>query len=62
MVHILASPPMALQVVTFGLTAAEINGRAGVVTGWNAERSRYVVMLEGRARHAALKPDNLKLR
>ena len=54
--------PMAAQVVTFGLTTADMNGRAGVVTGWDAERARYAVELEGRARHAALKPGNLKPR
>ena len=53
---------MAAQVVIFGLTAAEMNGRAGVVTGWDAERARYAVELEGRVRHAALKPGNLKPR
>ena len=53
---------MAAQVVTFGLTTAEMNGRAGVVTGWDAERARYAVQLEGGARHAALKPGNLKPR
>ena len=56
------SPRMGAQVVTFGLTAAEMNGRAGVVTGWDAERARYAVELEGRARQAALKPGNLKPR
>ena len=58
----MASPPMAAQVVTFGLTAAEMNGRAGVVTGWDAGRARYAVQLEGRAGQAALKPGNLKPR
>ena len=53
---------MAVQVVTFGFTAAEMNGRAGVVTGWDAERARYAVKLEGRARHVALKPGNLRPR
>ena len=50
------------QVVTFGLATAEMNGRVGVVTGWDAGRARYAVELEGRARHAALKPGNLKPR
>ena len=58
----MTSPPMAAQVVTFGLTTADMNGRAGVVTGWDAGRARYAVELEGRARHAALKPGNLKPR
>ena len=53
---------MAAQVVTFGLTAAEMNGRTGVVMGWDAERGRYAVQLEGGARQAALKPGNLKPR
>ena len=53
---------MAAQVVTFGFTAAEMNGRAGVVTGWDAGRARYAVELEGGARHVALKPGNLKPR
>ena len=55
-------PSMAAQVVTVGLIAAEMNGRAGVVTGWDAGRARYAVQLEGRVRHAALKPGNLKPR
>ena len=53
---------MATQVVTFGLTAAEMNKRAGTVTGGDVTRSRYVVRLQGRARHAALKPGNLRPR
>ena len=53
---------MAAQVVTFGLTTAEMNGRAGVVTGWDAGRARYAVELDGRMGHAALKPGNLKPR
>jgi hypothetical protein len=58
-------PPMAAQVVTFGLTTAEMNGRAGVVTEWDTDRGGrwwYTVRLEGRAGHAALKPGNLKPR
>ena len=39
------------QVVTFGLTAAEMNGRVGVVTRWDAGRARYAVELEGGAGH-----------
>jgi hypothetical protein len=41
-----------------------MNGRTGVVTGWDAERSRYAmsVRLEDRWRHAALKPGNVKPR
>ena len=53
---------MAAQVVTFGLTTEEMNGRAGVVTGWDAGQARYAVQLKGRAQHAALKPGNLRPR
>ena len=34
---------MATQVVTFGLTTVEMNGRTGVVTGWDAGQARYAV-------------------
>jgi hypothetical protein len=40
--------------------AAEMNKRAGTVTGWDVKRLRYMVRLQGRARHAALQPGNVK--
>jgi hypothetical protein len=54
--------PRPSLVVTFGLTTAVMNGRAGGVTGWDAGRARYAVQLKGRAQHAALKPGNLRPR
>jgi hypothetical protein len=41
-----------------------MNGHAGVVTGWDVERSRYAVSvrLEGKMQHAVLKPGNVKPR
>ena len=49
-------------VIVCDLAAApELNALRGEVTGFDAERGRYVVEIEGRKKPAALKPQNCAL-
>lgn len=47
-------------VVAHGLKAApELNGRKGIVTGWNGASERYEVRFEGESRRKMVRPRNL---
>ena len=47
------------SVIVSGLAGApELNDRTGVVEGFDDEKGRYAVRLEGRKRPAALRPQN----
>jgi hypothetical protein len=39
--------------------APELNGKAGVTCEFNGDKGRYSVKVEGRAKTAALKPQNI---
>jgi hypothetical protein len=53
--------PAGTAVCVCGVTGApELNGRVGVAGSWSAEKGRYAVVVEGRAKPAGLRPENVR--
>ena len=53
--------PSGTSVCVVGTSQAELNGSAGVTSSFNAEKGRYAVKVEGRAKPAGLKPENIRV-